>query len=130
MNRTVAIAVTDLMFQPRIDAAVRALGMHSTIADSPERLNDALAAGAMLVVLDLHSHAFRPVEAITAARLRGARVLAFGRHTDADALRAARAAGADRVVPRSQLVEELPDLLHLLLPPSAVEPRSPRQGPA
>jgi hypothetical protein len=42
-------------------------------------------------------------------------VLAFGRHTEPATLRAARDAGAETVVPRSQLVEELPALLGRLL---------------
>jgi hypothetical protein len=45
------------------------------------------------------------------AKERGAPVLAFGRHTEAALLREARVAGCDRVVARSQLVEELPALL-------------------
>lgn len=36
------------------------------------------------------------------------RVVAYGSHVDAEALRAARAAGCDPVLPRSQFVEELP----------------------
>ena len=34
-------------------------------------------------------------------------VVAFGSHVDAERLRAARAAGCDRVLPRSKFVEEL-----------------------
>jgi hypothetical protein len=41
----------------------------------------------------------------------GKPVLAFGSHVDAAALRAARAAGADRVVPRSQFESALETLL-------------------
>jgi hypothetical protein len=40
--------------------------------------------------------------------------MAFGRHTEPALLRAARDAGAAIVVPRSQLVEELPELLRRL----------------
>ena len=95
MTQTVAIAVSDLLFQSRIDAAARALGLAPCIADS---------AGALA-----------PTAAITDAKAAGARVLAFGRHTEPATLRAARDAGADLVVPRSQLAEELPELLRSLL---------------
>ncbi len=56
-----------------------------------------------------------PLTVIAEAKARGARVLAFGRHTDAASMRAARAAGADTVVARSQLVEELPHLIEALI---------------
>ena len=46
-------------------------------------------------------------------------MLAFGRHTDAATLRQAREAGADIVVPRSQLAEELSELVDRLLASAA-----------
>jgi hypothetical protein len=42
---------------------------------------------------------------------RRPRVVAYGSHVDAAGLRAARAAGCDIVLPRSQFVEELPGKL-------------------
>ena len=68
-----------------------------------------------VAVIDLHERALDPTAAITDAKAAGARVLAFGRHTEPATLRAARDAGADLVVPRSQLAEELPELLRSLL---------------
>ena len=65
--------------------------------------------------MDLHERAFDPETGVGDAKVAGARVLAFGRHTEPAVLRAARAAGADIVVPRSQLAEELPELLRSLL---------------
>ena len=64
-----------------------------------------------LAVIDLHADGIDASRTIADANAAGIRVLAFGRHTDATALRAAREAGADRVVPRSQLVEELHELI-------------------
>jgi len=109
------ITVSDLMFQPRISAAVRALGLEPRIADTAAAAGEAIAAGAALVVVDLQDRRVQAAEVIAAAKAAGARVLAFGRHTDAGALRAAREAGADTVVPRSQLVEELPQLIERLI---------------
>ncbi len=115
MTQTVAIAVSDLLFQSRIDAAARALGLAPCIADSAGALAVALAARPAIAVIDLHERALDPTAAITDAKAAGARVLAFGRHTEPATLRAARDVGADLVVPRSQLAEELPELLRSLL---------------
>ncbi len=111
----VALVVSDIMFQVRIVDALRALG-------ADVRLD---AGGATrkprphAVVVDLQEPGVDVVELIADAHLSGVRVLAFGRHTDAAALRAAREAGADAVVPRSQLVDEMRDLLNALLAPRA-----------
>jgi hypothetical protein len=77
MQSSVAIAVSDLMFQPRVATAVEGLGLTAVIADTPETLARAIADGPRLLVV--------------------------------------RAAGADKVVPRSQLVEELPELIAALI---------------
>jgi DNA-binding response OmpR family regulator len=106
---TIDVLVSDLMFQPRIVDAARALGYEVRVVGVAEQRD-----GASLVVVDLHEPSMDAAGVIRAARSRGARVLAFGRHTDVEALRAARDAGADEVVPRSQLVGELPDLLRAL----------------
>ena len=39
------------------------------------------------------------------------RLVAYGSHVDAEALRAARAAGCDPVLPRSKFVDDLPAAL-------------------
>lgn len=96
------------MFQPRIESAVRALGLKPSVVAGDFFSPDDVPA---LVVLDLHEASGDALRSIGAAKAAGARVLAFGRHTDLAVLRAARGAGADRVVPRSQFVEELPRLI-------------------
>lgn len=119
---TIVIAVSDLLFQSRIEAAARAADSSPAIADTRERLKDALNASPAAVVVDVHETAFSAIEAIGDAHTAGARVLAFGRHTAPADLRAARAAGAEIVVPRSDLVEKLPQLLERLL--GVTEPES------
>ena len=123
MTQTIAIVVSDLMFQSRIDAAARSLGLAPRIADTAVSLADALAARPAVAVIDLHERALDPTAAIIDAKAAGARVLAFGRHTEPATLRAARDAGADLVVPRSQLAEELPELLRSLMALEEVERR-------
>lgn len=102
------IAVSDLMFQPRIAAAVETLGFEAVVADDAPSAGAAIAAKApALVIVDLHAAGIDTGALIRSARAAGAGVLAFGRHTEPGTLRAARDAGATRVVARSQLVEDL-----------------------
>ena len=115
---TIAIVVVDLMFQSRIRAAADALGFEAQIADTAAAAASAIAARPDVVVIDLHTPLIDAAATIRAAKDGGARVLAFGRHTEPRILRAAREAGADAVVARSQLVEELPQLLQTLLRPA------------
>ena len=103
------VAVPDLLFQSRIEGALRARGIAWDVAG-----NDAQAGHAHLLVVDLQADGIDTPALIRRAKAGGGVVLAFGRHTDAAALRAARDAGADLVVPRSQLAEELPELLDRL----------------
>jgi DNA-binding NarL/FixJ family response regulator len=107
------IAVSDLMFQSRIVEAARALGIDARVADSASAL--AAAGSTDAAVIDLHDRAFDAMAAARAAKDAGMHVLAFGRHTEPALLRGARQTGVDIVVPRSQLVEELPQLLQELL---------------
>jgi DNA-binding NarL/FixJ family response regulator len=85
------------------------------IADSEAATESALSDAPAAVVVDLHAASIDTADVIRRASGAGARVLAFGRHTEPATLRAARDAGAETVVPRSQLVEELPALLGRLL---------------
>jgi len=116
VERVAVIAVSDLMFQPRITAVAMALGLRVRIADSAETAREAIAEAPAVVVVDLQERNADVTEIIVAAKAAGARVLAFGRHTDGAVLQAARRAGADTVVARSELAEDLPRLLGALLP--------------
>lgn len=105
------IAVPDLMFQPRIEAIVRSLGFETSIADTPVSARNELARRPALAIVDVHAVGLDAETVIRGAKTMGAKVIAFGRHTEPGTLRAARAAGADLAVARSQLVEELPALI-------------------
>jgi DNA-binding NarL/FixJ family response regulator len=115
---TIVIMVSDLMFQPRIEAAAKALSFDVRVGE--DAIGE-LGPGDALVV-DLHERDGDPLAAIVAASGRRAGVLAFGRHTEPQTLRAARDAGADLAVPRSQLVEELPALLRQTLARTPAQP--------
>ncbi|HEX5479627.1 MAG TPA: hypothetical protein VFY79_07900 [Dehalococcoidia bacterium] len=108
------VAVPDLLFQSRIDGALRALGIAwDAVGPGADAGGGEREAG--LLVVDLQAEGVDAPALVRGAKARGGVVLAFGRHTDAAALRAARDAGADIVVARSQLAEELPELLDRLL---------------
>jgi len=115
MSQRVIVVVSDLLFQSRIEGAAKSLGLEPVIADTPQRLADALAGRPAIAVVDVHETAFSALDAISSASGAGVRVLAFGRHTAPAELRSAREAGAAIVVPRSELVERLPEFIERLL---------------
>jgi hypothetical protein len=86
----VAALVDDLLDRSRLAAALPA----TTFLTDPGGLGPV-----DVVVVDLARHA-ADLALVRGARPE-ARIVAFGPHVDADALRAARAAGADRVLARS-----------------------------
>jgi DNA-binding NarL/FixJ family response regulator len=87
--------VGDLMDRSKISAAVPDAGF----ARAPED-----AAGADVVVIDVKIHP----EAVAAARtiVPDARIVAYGRHDNPEALEAARADGADVALPRSRFFQD------------------------
>jgi DNA-binding NarL/FixJ family response regulator len=111
---TVLCLVDDLYFSVQIENAARAVGLTPTGVGSglAHALSDSELA---LVVLDLSTRGKRWESQL--AEVRAERpdvpVLAFGPHVDAPMLRAARAAGATRVVTKQQLVADLPGLLRM-----------------
>ncbi|HXF50144.1 MAG TPA: hypothetical protein VNM43_00480 [Dehalococcoidia bacterium] len=113
----VAVAVTDLMLESRIAGAARRCGLEPRAVSPHGALPEALE-GADVVVVDLQAQGLDPMATVRAAVASGARVIAFGQHTKADALREARDAGAE-ALPRSAFFERLPALLT-----QAAEPRA------
>jgi hypothetical protein len=103
--RVVALA-PDLMFGSRIEAVLGAAGHDVTLAASA---SEAPLDDAELVIADLER-----VEPEAVAGL-GVPVLGFHRHTDAETRELAEAAGIDRVVPRSRMAREMPELVAALL---------------
>ena len=115
MSQTIAIAVSNLIFQSRVRAAALESGLDVAYADTPSMFAAALRSRPAIVVVDLKELNLDPLDAIAQAKAAGAAVLAFGPHTDAETLRAARSAGADLAVPRSRFKAELGELLRGLL---------------
>ncbi len=95
----VVALVPDLMDQSRIRAALTdADQVEVTFVRDPAR-----AAAGAVVIVDLARFAghIAEIRAATAGR-----IVAFGPHVDDDALAAARSAGADVAVPRSQFFRD------------------------
>jgi CheY-like chemotaxis protein len=111
-GNTVAAAVADLIFGARIRAAAEQAGVEVRFGRSMAGLLEA-AAGARTVLLDLDARWLDAPAAIAVLRSMGGppRIIAFVSHVRADAIAAAREAGADVVLARSAFVRELPALL-------------------
>lgn len=101
----------DLIFFSRVSGAARAAGLAvRMVRSAADLLAAARAAAPRGVIVDVHNPGL-DLPALLAG-LKDAcptmpRVIAYGSHVEAAVLRAARQAGCDRVMPRSQFVEEL-----------------------
>jgi len=116
-TRILAIS-TDLFFMPKIEAAAKTAGYGFEWLDSPlgadEFASQLAAQPTALVVLQLGTN-LPWQEWLPAAKadpaLAAVPWLAFGPHTDARLLAAARRAGVHKVVARSQFAQALGEML-------------------
>lgn len=101
----------DLIFTSRVVGTGRDLGLAvRSVRSAAELLSTARAQPPAGVVLDLANPGL-DVAAVVSELKRLApppTVVAYGPHVDTALLRTARAAGCDRVLTRSQFVEQLP----------------------
>lgn len=103
--KAVAVA-TDLMMVSRIAAAAERAAVDLQRVGSPHELPVATDIG--LVIVDWSERAPGWAEALSRWRDGSeARIVLFGRHTDLDAHRAARAIGLGPMWARSKLITEL-----------------------
>jgi hypothetical protein len=105
MARVLSIA-TDLMLASRVDAMLGAAGHEVVTAAS---LEQAPLEGIDAIVADLE------VENPEALVGLGMPVLGYYSHVDTDTKAVADAAGVDKVVPRSRMSRELPELVAALI---------------
>lgn len=112
MAATVLALVRDLMLRSRIEGVAEALGVACTPAATLE-IARAAEASPSIVFVDLSDSHFPPEETLAAMRAAApaARVVAFASHVDLKAFKAARAAGFDQVLSRSEFTARLPELL-------------------
>ncbi len=101
----IAVLVDDLMLQSKVTEMLRSAGHEVSRevgnAEQP----------AELIVADLDAIVVADIAALSPPKL------GFCRHTDVEARKQAEAAGFDRVVPRSRMARELPELVAALLAP-------------
>ena len=122
----VVVAVRDLFFRVKLEAALRRLGLPYVQASGPEDvLRQAAAPGAAAVVLDLADGALEPLRVLRELRgdpgLARLPVIGFAPHVDRELQTAAREAGCRIVVARSRIAAALPELRARALgsPPAA-----------
>ena len=108
MNQIIAI-VTDLFFQARINAAARAAGRQVCFVSSVLESDDLPRCSLLLVDLDAATDVLAIIHAFKV--LPGCHIVAFGPHVDTGRRKAAKEAGADRVLAKSKFAQELPNLL-------------------
>ena len=106
--------VRDILFRSKIDAAAQALGIEvayaSTLDQAGKRCSEIRPA---VVFADLSDANF-PAEATVAAIKGGGvatRLIGFASHIDLKPLNAAKAAGFDQTLSRSEFTSRLPELL-------------------
>jgi len=105
---TILLAGVDLFFRGKLDALLR--GHHLITTDSVEEPD--------LVIADIAR--VEPEE--VADTYPDVPILGYANHTDTAGLRRAHAAGFDRVIVKSALVERAPELVEELTAPVEFEP--------
>ena len=112
--RRVVLVATDLFFVARIAETARAAGVTLITTSPGQALEACNVAPTDLVILDLHGPGdpIALAEALKAdAETRGVPIVAYYSHVDRELGERARAAGIDRVLPRSAFTAKLPALL-------------------
>jgi len=115
MSNKIALGlVTDLFFRSKLDAVAEPLGVEMLYAATLEAAGRHCAGRhPALIFADLSDAAFPA--AATVARLRAdapqARIVGFASHVDLKALKAAREAGFDLTLSRSEFTARLAELL-------------------
>ena len=105
----ILILCDDLIFTSKITATARAHNLPASALRTPSALFARVDGTTGCVLIDLHNPDLKIAELVPALRAKApvARLIGFGSHVDVETLKAARAAGLDRVMPRSQFVQLL-----------------------
>ncbi|MGH3090319.1 MAG: response regulator [Rubrobacteraceae bacterium] len=116
MNRRIVAALEDLLFRSKIQEAASGLDVEAKFPRSPKKLLDEIRSSPPdLLVLDLNSNRFEPLELLRAVRsdeeLKSIPTVGFLSHVQKDLALAAKESGCDRVMARSAFVKDLPKVL-------------------
>jgi len=114
-HRTVLGLVRDLFFRSKLDAIAASAGTNLIYASDLESAARQCAAhGPSLVIVDLSDSTFGAAED-AARKIResapDARIVGFASHVDLKPLKAARAAGFEAALSRSEFTARLPEFL-------------------
>ena len=112
----VLAAVDDLLFRSKIRTTAKQAGVDLTLVHSAAEIAaEARARHPTLVIFDLNSDKGDPIATIAEMKkdpaFAGIRTLAFVSHVQTELIQAARAAGADEVMPRSAFASQLAEIL-------------------
>lgn len=116
MTRRIIAAVDDLFFASKIRAVAEHLGLSIEFARSEQALIESAHREAPdLIVVDLHSQKFRPLELAAQLKadpqLNSIHLLGFFSHVETELQSAAQQAGFVKLLPRSAFSNHLPDIL-------------------
>jgi DNA-binding NarL/FixJ family response regulator len=106
--------VRDLFFRAKIDAVAAALGAEVEYASSLDAVAARISAThPSIIFTDLSDATFPALETMKQIRAAAptARAIGFASHVDLKSLKAARAAGYDLTLSRSEFTSQLPELL-------------------
>ncbi len=115
MSKTIALGlIRDLFFRAKIDAVAAAVGAEVEYASSIEAAAARCAAvPPSIIFTDLSDAAFPALETLEKIRAAAptARVIGFASHVELKPLKAARDAGYELTLSRSEFTARLPELL-------------------
>jgi CheY-like chemotaxis protein len=101
----------DLIFASRVTTTARAQRLQLAVAPSTDAALALMARSCpTAIILDLQNPGLNLSDFLEELAKRVTprpRLIAYGSHVDVESLKAARAAGCERVMPRSQFVEQL-----------------------
>ncbi|MCU0702791.1 MAG: hypothetical protein MUF18_02250 [Fimbriiglobus sp.] len=104
---SVVLLCDDLLFGSKVTATGRAHAIPVLVARTPTAAV-AKATEAVCVIVDLHLNGLDlPALLADLRSVRPVKVIGFGSHVDVETLKAARRAGCDVVMPKSQFTAEL-----------------------
>lgn len=110
MAGSVLVFCDDLIFTSKITATARAKGIEAAVARTQDSLVAKLLVGPVgCVIVDLHNATLDWATLFPAIGSGRPKFVGFGSHVDVETLKAARRAGCDSVMPRSQFVAKLED---------------------
>lgn len=114
-NAVVLALPADLIFGARIKASAEQANANVVIAKNPADLLAQLRAQPVrLVILDLDRRGLAIADVITSIKATSpVTILAYASHTNEQAIREARNAGADKVIARGAFAKQLVELLRL-----------------